>query len=268
MGDMPTILALVLGAVALVVAIIFPWSFLAKASAAAGALLALIGLGLARRNMVRVALAAFAIVVCAVDLQFMIRWSTVPARPTGLFAIPLQPGRHEFPHPAQPDAWFDAAKYALYEHGFRVQILTTRFLGPEVLRKDRQDQLPGKILMIQLLLAYDGKPTGGDYESWADQAAVSKHRPELTDSAGRTYSQLLLDIEGLPKQVRDVAGPSAPLRTGPATRLAPGQRLSEILFFEGPSADASVLRLQLPLSAFGMTGAFRFQIPNTMFRDR
>ena len=46
--------------------------------------------------------------------------------------------------------------------------------------------------------------------------------------------------------------------------LTPGRTVDEVLGFPVPAAKAESLRLELPASAFGETGEFRFRIPRSM----
>jgi hypothetical protein len=91
-----------------------------------------------------------------------------------------------------------------------------------------------------------------DYPGWSRSSSAQLR---LTDNFGNVYKRydpgLLDTIIG---QVRE------------PTSIHPGDRLEDLLVFEKPLPNVQALRLELPASAVGGSGSFRFLIPKSMIR--
>ena len=113
---------------------------------------------------------------------------------------------------------------------------------------------PGPYLVIRLVISYTGRTTAGlPYDPWADLAGKpSKHQPRLADNKGQAYAQVTLD-----------AGVKPARRSGDL-HISPDDQVTEVLIFSPPLEEVDYLHLELPASAFGLAGNFRFLIPKSM----
>jgi hypothetical protein len=294
--DGPTLAAFVLGSVGLFLASVPPWDMLAKVLALVALLLglfaSLLPALLSGRNP------AFSLFVTALGLivvLFLGRWPQLPARlPTGPMAVPLSAHAKTGPRPVKEDEWLDASEDALRDQGLRVQVFSARIVPAEDLGQARPPKLQGKVLLVQVRVSQEGQePKSFPYESWADQAAApSAHTPRLTDDTGRAYTQFFLDASKLPERPRPAApglvipgsdeektpggkpvpapakkGPRPSAPTAPPRGLGPGGILNMTLAYPAPPPEVTVLQLELPATAFGLEGRFRFRLPRAMIQE-
>jgi hypothetical protein len=138
----------------------------------------------------------------------------------------------------------------------RIDVASVKIGGVEADTKDPEKKapVPGRYLVIQLVVSYTGRTTSGlPYTSWADlPGAPSKNPPLLTDNKDRPYAQVTLE------------GGVKPAGRSGSLHISPDDQLTEVLLFAPPTGNVEYLHLELPASAFGLTGEFRFHIPKRM----
>lgn len=198
-------------------------------------------------------LPAFLSILCLLVLLFAGSWPSFSTPPPALVRIPLKQDGMAAHQPVGEDDWVDASANALKRGDVRVEIVSAS-LGPVGLKGNPSSTTSERYLTIRLRVSDEGivfQQT--PYLPWSDRAEVlSKHPPTLTDDQGRTYTQKTFNSGS------KVAG------RGEADTLIPGRQLREVLVYPLPASGVEQLRLMLPASAFGLTGAYRFQIPRSM----
>jgi hypothetical protein len=196
--------------------------------------------------------------LCLLALLFLGRWTSSSFSPPPLVRIALQQKRMAAHEAIREDDWMDASAYAVKRQDVRLEIVSAQ-VGPAELNPKPLPRSPlaaEPYLTIRLRASYEGvvfRQT--PYEPWADlPGSPSKHAPTLTDNQGRAYAQKTFD-------------PGCKV-VGRADfdALNPGHQVKEVLIYPVPSKDVEHLQLLLPASAFGLTGAFRFQVPRSMIR--
>jgi hypothetical protein len=86
------------------------------------------------------------------------------------------------------------------------------------------------------------------------ESGIDRHVPRLTDNLGNRYKRITFGL-----------GTTVVGRVNQES-IHPGKTVDDVLVFEEPLANADVLRLGLPASAFGGTGEIKFEIPKSMIR--
>ncbi len=257
--DGGTAAALFCGSVALLLASFADLSFLTKPLAALGLLIGLLaGVLPALRRRTRWIAPVAVSFLCLFALLFVGAWPTSsPPPPPVAVAVPFGPGGMSA-HPAvAEDDWVDAAANALRREDVRVQVVSVQVGRVELKNRSGNGTLsPDKHLAIRLRVSYDGVLSQQTpYEPWADlTGSPSKHAPTLTDNTGRTYTQKTFDAGWKVVGRADVDA------------LNPGHQVKEVLVFPVPPKNVEYLGLELPASAFGRAGAFRFRIPRGMIQ--
>lgn len=190
--------------------------------------------------------------LCLLVLLFAGRWPSFSSPPPRLVTVSLKQQGMTAHQAAGEDDWVDASANAVKLGDVRVQIVSAQ-IGPVDLKRASSTE---RYLSIRVRVSYDGIiAQQTPYEPWSDRAdSPSKHPPTLTDNQGRAYTQKKFD----PGQ--KVAG------RADLDALNPGHQVKDVLVYPVPGKSVEHLRLMLPASAFGTTGAFRFQIPRSMIR--
>jgi hypothetical protein len=163
--------------------------------------------------------------------------------PTLIRRIPL-PGVKDDGVPEDPD-WANAARVALRQGPVTVQIIEVTTAEPEATADRPSKSEPG--LFIHLLI--QRVPESGEANTYTPRAESlkSQHAPRLRDVGGKTC------------KLRDIRPGHFDEDNQPG--FAVGELVTTwILVFESPAADPD-LRLEIPASAWGGTGTFRFAIP-------
>jgi hypothetical protein len=174
--------------------------------------------------------------------------------PGAIRAVPLARRLADDTLPS-PD-WIDADRFALQQGRLRIQVASL-VVGPveppgKAKKKDKPKEKPPEFLVLRLRV----NQIEGTSEFAADPLNWSSPRNEkpfltLTDSTGKVYAP------------RTVPG----VRTAEEVRkssLFPVTVVEEVFAFEPPPASVESLRLEVPVSAWGGAGVFRFTVPNTM----
>lgn len=193
-------------------------------------------------------------ILCLLVLLFVGSWPSFSTPPPALVMIPLKGNGMAANQPFGADDWVDASANALRCGDLRVDVISVG-IGPVELRGNSSASLSSvRFLTIRLRVSYEGiVARQTPYEPWSDRAgAPSKHAPTLTDNQGQTYAQKTFDAG------RKVAG------RVDVDNLNPGHQVRDVLVYPLPASGAEPLRLMLPASAFGQSGAFRFHIPRSM----
>jgi hypothetical protein len=293
--DAPTLAAFLIGSFTLSLAALPLFSFLAKPLSLLGLLLALFGsvlpAFLKRGSLVFPVLVAL---LCLGELLFMGNWprwgSTYPLGPV---AVPLNALVKEMPS-LQEEDWVDASNYAIRDKNLRVQIVSARLISPALLAKAPKPK--EKLLLLEVRVNYQDKNTL-TFEPWSGGAdASTPHAPTLIDNTERSYVQVALEqnkrleIRKRPRRVEAKAAVPAgtkhaasdPVSGAPRPRATPeaasydqagtpqgpmpGNLFGDALLYPAPPPEVEYLRLELPASALGLPGQFRFQIPRTMIQ--
>jgi hypothetical protein len=248
--------ALVAGSVALLLASIPSLSLLTTPLAALGLLLGIAAsLAAALRRPANLVLPLAVSVLGLLTLLFAGRWpEAAPPPPPQLVAVPLRQKGMVAHRPISDSDWADASADAVQSKDLRVQVTGVRVGVVPLEYQGKKVLSPDKYLVIRVQVSYQGVVFEQlPYTSWADLAnSPSGHPPTLTDNRDHTYAQKTFD------PARPVVG------RGGRSYLSPGRQVNEVLVFPVPHARVEQLRLTLPASAFGRTGAFRFQVPRSM----
>jgi hypothetical protein len=153
------------------------------------------------------------------------------------------------------DGWVDASRGAVQQGRVRV-LLTGVAVGPADL-KAKSGKRPSRerYLVVRVRVSHVGGGGPFTFAGWGNPASADeKNLPRLTDSAGKAYARPALEsgaeVDG---QERD-----AP--------VFPGNSTDDVLLFAAPDAGVESLRLELPASACGGSGAYRLSVPKSMIR--
>ncbi len=293
--DVPTVTTLFLGGLALMLGSVESLQLVGKLLAAAGLLVGIFGSVLgAWQRAASLLVPTLVTLFCLVDLFFIGSWGHWGTTyPTYAIAIPLYAFGNNPQVPVKDEDWVDASKYAIRDKELQIRVLGARLLPVENLGAARPPKLKGRVLLVQVAV---GKQTlkmqTTSFESWTDtQAAPSKNPPTLTDSLGSRYTQLALDLDKLPPELlgrtpppdpalaapppddkKGAGGQGAPVPrraaapdTGPAA--GPGRSRAEVLLYPAPPQEVDFFQLELPATAFGLEGGFRFKIPKSMITE-
>jgi hypothetical protein len=226
-----------------------------KPMAALGLLAGLLGCTVSalwrRRTVLLPSLMSF---LCLLVLLFVGSWPGSSSAPPAQVMVPLRQQGMSAHQAASEDDWVDASANAIKRGDVRVEIVSAR-IGPVDLRqKVSATASAERFLAIRLRVSNEGilfQQT--PYEPWADLAgSPSKHPPTMTDDRDRPYAQKTFDSGWKVVGRADVDA------------LNTGHQVKEVLVYPVPARDVKHLRLKLPASAFGLSGAFRFQIPRSM----
>jgi hypothetical protein len=176
-----------------------------------------------------------------------------PARAdTGVRVVPLAGYAHETDQLGSD--WVDARKATLQQGRVRVEV-PEAWIGPSLKTDGRESAGTWLYLRVRL---YRSR-TGAEIASGAFAPALvwnDQGRATVRDGTGATYEQL------------PYRPPAA--KAGGASSAA-GVSLDvsdEILAFEAPTTLAGGLRLEVPGTAWGGSGAFRFAVPAEMVEIR
>lgn len=191
---------------------------------------------------------------CLLVLLFVGTWPLSAAKPPSLVAVPLKQSGMAAHRAVGEEDWVDASASALKRGDVCVEIVSAQ-VGAVELKQNASSSTSGeRYLTIRLRVSYEGvisKQT--PYDPWTDRAdSPSKNPATLTDNGGRSYAQKTFDSGW------KVAG------RADIDNLNPGHQVKEVLVYPLPASGVEQLRLTLPASAFGLTGAFRFEIPRKM----
>jgi hypothetical protein len=154
---------------------------------------------------------------------------------------------HELSGDVATAEWVDASRAAIQQDQVGIQV-TSALLGPiETFTAPRKKTVtPEKYLVVRIRV----RRVAGKLRLKADDRdepdpAFERPRAILTDEEGKVYKPAAIGIES-------DAGPSR----GAA---------EEVFVFEAPPASAK-LRLEIPATPWGGTGAFKFSLPSTFVR--
>jgi hypothetical protein len=144
--------------------------------------------------------------------------------------------------------WADASRAAVQQGSVRVEVIDAA-VGPAKTRAGPQKCLRVRVRVHQVEGASDFAERRRERPAFGDDRA----RPTVTDDAGKVYE---------PRQ----AGAAAPAEDVRKSSRFPVTVMEEEFLFEAPAAAPRPLRLEVPASAWGGSGVFRFTIPATMIR--
>jgi hypothetical protein len=257
-ANVGTAVAFFCGSMALVCASIHSVIYWTKPLGGVGLLLGVAaGLLPAWKNRAPLALPLAVCGLCSIAVLFVGKWPAwqAPAPPGPVFVDAGNKGMAAH-QPIGEDEWVDASAGGIQWHYVRVQVVGARLGTVELQEQGKKVALPQKQLVIRLRLTYHGaeKPSL-NYEPWANTSkGASKHPPTLTDTAGNSFTQVT------PEGGRRVAGRDEQYF------LTTGGPMDEVLVFPAEAADAAELRLTLPASAIGSSGAYQFKIPRSFIK--
>jgi hypothetical protein len=174
--------------------------------------------------------------------------------PSQRTAVPVNE-RGAAPRAAEASDWIDAGSAVVQAGDFWLRVTSVTVDHVKIQDGQGPRLTPEKYLIIRLQIANIGAARKIDYEGWVQPSAdEGKHRPKLRDNAGRAYAQRSLG------QGVHVVG-----QTGGGS-VFPGKHLDEVLIYDAPPGRIDGLQLELPASAVGLEGVFRFQIPRSMIK--
>jgi hypothetical protein len=158
--------------------------------------------------------------------------------------------------PGQTD-WVDASRDAVQFGDVRVRLVSAT-IGPAELKVPKGKKPPKeKYLIVKVRVSNAGAERLVQFRSWNGPAAPGeKMAPVLQDDQGRNYP-----LKVFPPDF-EVVG------RVPQANLPPGKKVEDVLIFEGRPAQVEFLRLELPASAFGSSGAVRMHIPASLIHSR
>ncbi len=204
--------------------------------------------------------------LCLIALLFVGPWSRSRAPDTRSVTITRDPGGIPAHQQHKGEEWVDASSASLRQDGLRIEILAVQLGGVEI-KDDRKKDEPKqedrptfskeKYLVIKVRVTDEAVIFHrSSYQPWSNRRdSPSKHPPILTDDTGKSYLQETFDPA--PQKVEG---------RGDHLFLTPGHQLRDVLVFPPPADSVKFLRLELPGSAFGKPGKFRFQIPRSIIQ--
>jgi hypothetical protein len=169
-----------------------------------------------------------------------------PVSPRTIRVIPLA-GR-DAGDTAGPD-WVDASRAALQQGALRLQVVNAWVSTTDT---GSSGQKPQRLLCIRLRVQRVEIQQPAENGEQPPPRPKDKPVARLTDSAENVYAQRDAQ-EGLPG--------------GKGRNPFPVAVTDEVLVFESPPADVGNLRLEVPATTWGGSGAFRFTLPSRMVRQ-
>jgi hypothetical protein len=176
---------------------------------------------------------------------------------TNMRAIPLGSA----PATPLPLEWVDASRYALQQGDLRVQVANVTLEHPAAATKPKakptlEVALGGLLVRLRVTLAETGGRANKSFDWQENREAKpfgtkANSNPVLTGSAGTSYAFRHC-------KVFDSVGGKR------RANLFPVKTADEVFTFETPPAGWESLRLEVPASAWGAAGVFRFTIPASM----
>ncbi len=180
-----------------------------------------------------------------------------PRRPDAkiLTVIPSR-GDHkpEVPRPAD-DAGLDIDEGGIRQGNIQVRVLRAYRGTVAPLGKPAESAPPEDVVTFVLRVSNVGTTEKVHYESWGAATAGADHAPRLQDDTGRS---LALKNLGRRRTVN---------KQFPGNDLPPGNFVDDRLVFPKPPGEPRYLLLELPASAVGSEGAFKFKIPKHKIAD-
>jgi hypothetical protein len=264
-GNLLGVVALFLGAGALVLASIPPLAFLTLPVAGLGLVLALAGclpaLAFSKGNLLVPAAGAGAnLLVLLLAVLWLGLLGTLPfgkttANPDAdrIQAIPLGHPSAD-PGGLEQDGWVDASRAAVQQNDVRVQVSTVTVAPVEMYKVQSKPRFSEqKYLLLRLRILNVGAARQLPYETW-NAAGRGPQPPTLTDNFGKDYTLKSAD-------------PDWQMTEQPHRGLvAPGRFTDELLVFEPPPADVEFLHVELPATACGGRDMYRLAIPKAMIK--
>jgi hypothetical protein len=149
--------------------------------------------------------------------------------------------------------WADASQAGLLHGGLHVRVVEVSVgpvKGPAIPKKKQRG---GKYLVVRLRVQkIEGGNDLASREGKPPSPREAEVRATLTDSAGQAYAQQdLFDLSSA---------------QGRRVSVFPVALVETVFVFEPPPAGVDSLRLEVPGSAWGTDGTFRFRIPPAMIR--
>jgi hypothetical protein len=153
--------------------------------------------------------------------------------------------------------WVDASQEAVQFGDVRVKLVSAT-IGPAELKLPKGKKPPKeKYLIVKVRVSNAGAERVVQFRSWYEAAVRGEQAAAvLQDNQGKTYP-----MKVFPPDV-EVVG-----RVTQAT-LPPGKKVEDLLIFEWRPTQVEFLRLELPASVFGSSGAVRMQIPGSVMHPR
>jgi hypothetical protein len=151
--------------------------------------------------------------------------------------------------------WLDASKDAALHEDVQVRVASVT-IGPVDL--DMANGGVGKSItdnLIILLVIRNVSPEGNEieYKGWTPKGKLDRNAATLRDNGVFTYPIAIL--------TRPVKGQIRLTQS-----INPGESLEDVLVYHAPREDPKDLRLELPASAFGGFGTIKFRIPTSMIK--
>ena len=259
------IASLVLGIIAVPVAIIPCFGFWSMPVSGVGLVLGVSGfiiVQVSKRGSVGVPIAGSAVSFVALaiaGLWLLVCAGIIHSTKTGIdeFGKNMEKLAQKMEEQMKQDAadWVDASKDTALHGDVQVRV-TSVTVGPVDLDMENGDV--GKSttdnLIVRLVIkntSVDGKEI--DYQGWRTKAKLDRDAATLRDNGVFTYPPAILNrpVKG---QVRNTQS------------IKPGESLEDVLVYHAPRDNPNDLRLELPATAFGGIGTIKFRIPSSMIK--
>jgi hypothetical protein len=151
--------------------------------------------------------------------------------------------------------WVDASKDPVLHGDAQVRV-TSVMIGPVEMDMENGDVEKSTTdnLIIRLVIkntSQEGKEI--DYRGWRTTAKLDRDAATLRDDGGFKYPPAILNrpVKG---QVRSTQS------------IKPRESLEDVLVYHAPRNNPNELRLELPATAFGGIGTIKFRIPSSMIK--
>jgi hypothetical protein len=259
------IASLVLGIIAIPVAIIPCFGFWSMPVSGVGLVLGVCGfiiVQVSKRGSVGFPIAGSAVSFVALaiaGLWLLVCAGIIHSTKTGIdeFGKNMEKLAQKMEEQMKQDAadWVDASKDAALHGDVQVRV-TSVTVGPVDLDLENGDV--GKSItdnLIIRLIIRNTSPEGKDidYKGWTAKAKLDRDAATLRDIGVFTYPPAIL-IRPVKGQIRSTHS------------IKPGESLEDVLVYHAPRENPKDLRLELPATAYGGIGTIKFRIPTAMIK--
>jgi hypothetical protein len=260
-GQGAAVAALLLGGLAVCSATLLHLFFLTLILAGAGGICAVVVIVSTPPRQSAPATAKFGLLVSSAVLILSFLWPGLLGIPTtsgskdlteggGSITViaGLQQGKGKRSSAEEPPL-VDASRGSIEQDGLRVQIVSVELKRAEIADDKAKKSAPDKNLLISVRVTNLGITHDVVYSSWGEAGPFAA---TLKDTRGAGYR-----LQTLGAGVEIVGHISR-------GTLAPGKAVDDVLVYPASAAQAEKLYVELPATALGLPGLFRFEIPRRM----
>jgi hypothetical protein len=161
------------------------------------------------------------------------------------------------PSPEEANAeWPDAGRFALKVGSARLQVVSAAVRPVEIIVKGKKSYSKESYLVLRLRVHQPASGTELANESWSEPGTGQRPQPTLTDNNGNVCQA--------PSR-SELGGEAGELTQKSA--VFPFGVTDEVYVFDAPRPGAQYLRLEMPATPWGGTGAIRFTIGRAMWQN-